>query len=399
MAAHPLTEHFTFPLAPVAIWSPVLVLAVGLYWPARRGEAVRGSPADNVGAASWAGTLSRSQFATRWMAVACLGMAIVAGRLGADSDLENPAPAMVVGVAWPLLVLASVVAGAVWRWVDPWDTLARAAARGDQTVGENQVWPAVLVSLPWVWYLSAYPATLDPRSVGTILALYTVGTLAGCVAVGRARWLSSGEPLGIVLGWMAQVPRGRLAIWRPPHGAEALAGVLAGGVLFGAVRRSRLWGELNLMPAAVIFATMGLAVCCLAIAGLFVLAARAGQRRGGREGPARAAVPAVAGIVIAVAMENNRLTTSIQLLPSLLGDPLGRGWNVFGAAGTDLVPAPLGVTGLVVVQIATLVAGHLVGAITLARGSDHALPRQARVPAATALAVLTALSVIAVASP
>ena len=121
----------------------------------------------------------------------------------------------------------------------------------------DHVWPATILALPWVWYLSAYQHPLEPRSVGAILALYTLVTVSGCLAMGRVRWLASSEPFGIVLSWMALAPRRRLTDWHPPAGAEALLGVLAGGVLFGAVRRSELWGDLNVVPAAPVWAALG----------------------------------------------------------------------------------------------------------------------------------------------
>jgi hypothetical protein len=98
--------------------------------------------------------------------------------------------------------------------------------------------------------------------------------------------------------------------------------------------------------------------------------------------------------VLAVAMDSNRLTTSVQLLPGLAGDPFGLGWDLFGAAGAGLEAQPFGVRGLLAAQVAVLVAGHVVGAIVLARAAR----RVARVPIAVVLAILANLSVLAVAS-
>jgi len=66
----------------------------------------------------------------------------------------------------------------------------------------------------------------------------------------------------------------------------------------------------------------------------------------------RTAVPAVAGFIVAVAMDRNRFFTSFKMLPGLLGDPFGLGLDLFGRAGAGLDPAPLGVTRLLVVQLA-----------------------------------------------
>ncbi|MGH2786400.1 MAG: hypothetical protein ACRDJV_00640 [Actinomycetota bacterium] len=386
--AHPVTQSFALPFSPLvaAVAGSFAVFMVALVWPSRDEREPRSEPQ----LTSWAGRLSLPQIATRAAAVLVLALAIAAGRLGSDDQLENLAPALIVGAVWPLLVLISTVVGPVWRWTDPWDGVARPFAPGDTDRSPGNVWPAVVAALVWVWYLSAYPDALEPGSVGAILALYTVATVAGCLAMGRVRWLASSEPLGIVLSWMARVSRRRLADWQPPAGAESLLGVLAGGVLFGAVRRSELWGDLNADPNSLLWATVGVVGAGLIVAGLLEGMARAAER--GRSGVARGAVPAVAGIVVAVALDFNRLFTSVQLLPGLLGDPFGEGWDLLGRAGAGLDPAPLGVDGLLWAQLGVLLAGHLAGAVVVARG----LPPGDRAPGAAVLAVLTAASVIAV---
>ncbi len=391
--AHPLTEPYELPLSPLAAASAAggLVLLVAFAAP-RGGRQIPEGPGRPV--TSWAGSLDASQLVTRLLAVALLGLAVAAGRVGVDDELENLAPALVVGSFWPLLVLVSIAVGPVWRWVDPWDAVARVSIRSRPEEEPGHVWPAAVLAVSWVWYLSAYTGTLDPRSVGAILALYTLLTVGGSLAVGRTRWLSTSEPLGIVLSWMALLPTRRLADWDPPRGAEALLGVIAGGVLFGAVRRSELWGGLNTAQNAELLAAVGVVGFSAAGAGLLVLMAAAAESLGVRAGAARAAVPAVAGIIVAVAMDRNRLSTSIQLLPELFGDPFGTGWDLFGRSGASLDPAPLGTTGLLAVQLAVLVAGHLVGAVVLGRR----LEREARGPVAFGLSILASASVIALVS-
>jgi hypothetical protein len=391
--AHPLTEPFALPVSPVAAASAGAGLVLLVAFAVPRGTP-RVSEESKWPPASWAGSLSASQLATRLLAVALLALAIAAGRIGVDDELENLAPALVIGAAWPLLVIASISLGPLWRWIDPWDTVARTVTPGEREEAPQQVWPAVVVAVAWVWYLSAYRDTLDPRSVGAILALYTLLTVGGSLALGRGRWLGTSEPLGILLSWMALLPGRRLADWNPPRGAEALLGVLAGGMLFGAVRRSELWGGLNTARQAELYAALGLVLFCAAVAGVLMLGAISAQQLGARAVAARAAVPAIAGIIVAVAMDRNRLSTSVQLLPELFGDPFGRGWDLFGRSGARLDPAPLGQRGLVATQLALVLAGYVIGAAVLARR----LEREARGPVALLLAALASASIIALVS-
>ena len=390
--AHPLTQTYHLPLSPLllAYGAAALVVAVAFALPEAR---PRTGPRLRPEVASWYGSLSAPQMAVRAAAVALLALTIVAARLGTEDELENLAPAFAVGAMWPLLVLASVVLGPLWRWVDPWDAIARALARGDDDEVPGHVWPAALVALAWTWYLSAYSDPLAPRSVGAALAVYTVVTVAGCLAWGRVRWLATSELFGIVMSWMALVRRRGLADWTPPRGALVLLGVLTGGLLFGAVRRSELWGDLNTDPHAELLATVGLIVSCAAVAGFLALVANSATPAA-RQALARAMVPAAAGVIIAVAMERNRLTTSLQLLPGLLGDPFGEGWDLLGRAGSGLDAAPFGVSGLLVIQLALLLAGFVGGAIVLARQ----VRRNERTPAAGGLSLLGGASVIALAS-
>lgn len=164
--------------------------------------------------------------------------------------------------------------------------------------------------------------------------------------------------------------------------------MLAGGVHFGAIRRSELWGDLNTSSSR--------RWACRLVRGRrrAVGALTPSTERPGRAAVARAAVPAVAGVIVAVAMDRNRLSTSIQLLPGVFGDPFGRGWDLLGRAGARLDPAPLGTTGLLVAQLAVLLAGYLAGAVLLVRR----VPRRARARIAAVLSVLAGVSVIAVAS-
>ena len=217
VVTHPVFEHAGsgFPpllLASITAWL-VFVVAFALPERAAAGRSEEGpaehpeEPPDQQPGApltSWSGRLSPLQWAGRLVAIFVLLVTIAAARLGSDDQLENIAPALVVGAAWPLLVLASIVAGPVWRWLDPFDELARLLGGGpkrdaDSAAEPDSVWPAALLLLPWVWFLSASADPLAPRSVGIVLAAYTAVTLAGCVALGRERWLARAEPLGIVL--------------------------------------------------------------------------------------------------------------------------------------------------------------------------------------------------------
>lgn len=375
-SAHPGgdTPHVGVPIGIVVLATVAVVVVAAVAVPPGRARATDVGPEEVT--ASWADTLSRPQWVVRGLALAALLLAVLAGRVGADDELENLAPALTVGAGLPLLTLGCLVLGRLWRWVDPWDTLARLVSPGDRSRPPVHVWPSVVVVLPWLWFLGVYPRPLDPRAVGFALAAYTVVTLAGCLALGRVRWLASAEPLGALLSWFGLVPRRRLTAWRPPAGAAVLLGVVIGGLLFGALRRTELWSPVAVLPLATLYATAGLLAACALGGTAAALAGRAGGSPEQRAVVARALVPVAAGVVVAVSVARNRLSTSVQLLPGLVGDPLGRGWDLLGTPTAGLDAAPLGAVGLVVLQLAVVTLAHLLGAATAPRAlvGDERLP-------------------------
>jgi hypothetical protein len=382
----PSHPHVPVPVALVALGAAMVVVVVASAAPSGTLVAAADEP-DN---ASWTGRLSAPQAAVRALSVLVLATAVVAGRLGTRDELENLAPALLIGAGWPLLVAGSLVAGSLWRWLDPWDALARVAAR-DESTSPGHVWPAVVLAVPWLWFLCAYDRPLDPRAVGTALALYSVVTVAGCVAMGRVRWLSSGEPIGLLLSWVGLLPRRRLAQWSPPLGAAALLGVVLGGLLFGAVRRTGVWTPVAQRDDALVYATGALVLACAAAGAAATLLARAGDVAQ-RAAVAQVLVPVVAGVTLAVALARNRLFTSVQLLPGLLGDPLGRGWDLLGSPTDGLNASPLGAAWLVALQLGLIGLGHLFAAVVLTRP----LVGDQRLPVIALLAVSVGVSMTAI---
>ena len=394
--AHPVAghPHVDVPIALVCAAAFLVVLAVGMAVPPAAGPG-RG-PRANV-APSWEGTLRPAQLAVRALSVGLLLLAVVAARTGSENEVENIAPALLVGAGWPLLFLGTLLVGGLWRWLDPWDTLGRVAAPGDRSSPGEAVLPAVALGAMVLWYLGVHPRPLEPRTLGAAVAAYTVLTVAGCLVRGRRRWLSTGEPVGVVLNWLANA-RPRHPVEPPARGLPALLGVLAGGTLFAALRRTELWADLAGPEQSLLLATAGFLAACAAGVGLVLFQAwltavlSPARKVPGATAVALAVAPAVAGTVVAVAMARNRLTTSLQLLPGLIGDPFGRGWDLLGATTARLDPAPLGASGLLAAQLAVLVLTHTWGAVLVARVTD----RVQRLPAVLLLGQLVAAAVAAV---
>lgn len=385
--AHPVSGHPHVDV-PVLLLTAATGLLVAMVLPVVPAGSAR--EYDDARATSWAGRLSRGQQVVRAVAVAGLLLSLLAGLFGTDDQLDNLAPALVLGTAWPVLAVAAL-AVPVWRWVDPWDGLARVLLPGDDSTPAAHVWPAVGPALAWTWFVAVHPRPLDPRLVATALLAHTTVTLVGCLLVGRRRWLSQGEPIGILLGWVTAATRGGLRRDRPA-GAPALVGVVLGGLLSGLLIRTETWTDLTGGTDALAWGTAGFAGCALLGAGLLLLADVLGGRLHDRGATLRGALPLLVGVVLVVALARNRFTTSVQLLPGLIGDPFGRGWDLLGAAGEGLDAAPLGAAGLLWLRIALLGVLVVAAAVVAARG----VPQPVRVAAFVSLAYLGSVSMLLV---
>lgn len=386
--AHPVTghPHVEVPTLLLTVAAGLLVAMVLPTVPAGRTREY-----DAARSTSWAGPLSRGRKVTRALGVVALVLAVLTGLFGSRDQLDNLAPALVVGTAWPVLTVLSL-AVPVWRWVDPWDGLARLLLRDDRSTAAPHVWPAVLLGVGWTWFVAVHPRPLDPRLVGMALLGYTTLTLVGCLLVGRRRWLSTGEPIGILLGAVTAASRGGLRENRPA-GTSALVGAVLGGLLFGLLGRTETWTDLTGGTDALAWGTAGLAACAAIGAGVLMLAGLLGERLGDRGATLRGALVLLVGVVLVVTLARNRFTTSLQLLPGLVGDPFGRGWDLLGPAGAGLDAAPFGATGLLWLRLGVLGVAIVAASVAAARG----VPQPVRAAAFASLACLAATSVLAVA--
>ena len=392
--AHPLTEPGRLAIPPLAaaVVAALVVASAARFWPAPKGIGPR-EPTSGHEVHSWAGSLSPLQVACRVLAVAVLILAVVAGRLGSERELRNVTPALVLGAGWPLLALASLLLGAVWRWLDPWDGVARAFGRGEDDAPSRTVWWAVVPAALFVWYVGASATPYSPRSLGLGLGLYSVVTVAGCLALGRRRWLSGVEVFGLLFSWAALVRRGLATRWIPPRGSELVLGVIAGGLIFGTVARSDVWGRLRVAPLATLYATIGVALAAAVFAAALWWLDRRDEGAAGSV-PA-ASVPAVVGLTVALSLHADILLTSISLLPSLVLDPLGLGQDlvvtqpILGLCPGDAVNC----VARVAVQTVVILLGSLAGAVVLARRVPRPADRQ---PGMAALCLIVAGGVVAI---
>ncbi|MGI9018880.1 MAG: hypothetical protein ACR2HR_17550 [Euzebya sp.] len=390
LLAHPLTETGQLGVAPAFVALLAVVITIGGGWMlSKRGvrppEAAQpgiGQPGiGQPGVARQVLGWSAWTIIGRIVGVGLLALGVVAGRFGDTAQLDNIAPALIVGFGWPALLVGSAAVGGVWAWLAPFDTLARGM---DAVAGQTRVrtappwleWISVAGALGWAWWLANFLPGLEPRAVGLALGLYTLVTLAGCLMCGRVAWLHHAEVFTLVFSSLSEA-RTRLLTTTSTAHVSALA-VLIGGLTFSELRFSRWYlseverfGVLAFSePPAVIGFVVVVGIALLVIHGVLRWAVRLQSGA-----TVLTLLPwLVAGLGLFASVERDRLWTSAQLVIIRASDPMGWGTNLFGTAQLALSGWPYGDTWRAVAQITVLVVPVLAGLRVALGGASRRRP-------------------------
>ena len=424
--AHPLTGSPPLPVPPLVLAAGAVVLAAvvatrvraaghprpgaaptGTAVPGEAGAGAVAPPGAGSPGGAAGGADATAEREPRWLWVprllstAAFLLLLVEARRGPVEEPRNLAAVTVVHLLWPLALVASALLGPLlWRAVDPmrglvaaldrlWGPPAPRPAAGPVDAGNAPggapgsagadgpaaasapsadaatapVWPAVVTGGGWALFLALYAVSVEPRALGAFLAAYVVVTVAGCIAFGAARWLATGHGAGLVVAWTGLLRRGRLVAWAPPPGAAALLGAVFGGLAFGRLRLTSVWGDVATSADAERWHRVGAVAAVVLGAGLAHLAERWAGRRGAPGSVAAALVPVVAAVAVGSVLRRTMVAAQLAttLTPGLswLWDPLGLGDAV------DLNPWGTAVQQALAVGVVAL--GGLAGAWVLAR--------------------------------
>lgn len=348
-----MNEATVLPVGPWAVAAVATVLVVALSVPPGGPR-----PADLH---ARPGPLDRRVLA--WVAAAVATAVVVVARTGADSDLENPVPALVVGLGWPLLLLVPALVGLV-------RPRTGGAAPGD-------AWPAALLVLGLAAAFVLPVSPTRPDAVGTVVAAYALVVLASGVAVGRGVTARRVEVLGLLAGWLA-VGR-RLPGWAAPRGATAVLAAVLGAAWFERYERTAAWTEG--LPGRGDTA-LGL-LAALALSAVAVLLLHLATRRRAAPGTAAAVLlPLTAAVAVAAVLR--RALISAQLLADAAAGPRAVDPDALGVAGGQLLALAVVVVG-----------GALSGAVLARRAGEET----ARLPGVAVVLALTGASAWLVLQP
>ena len=345
--------------------------------------------------------------------VGLLSLTLATAFFGTTIELLNFAPTFVYVIFWLGIPLLSIVFGNVWSVLSPWRALADAAVwvielRGREArpvlewTGRWGRYPAAAALFSFVALELASPRQAYPRTLGIATALYTYWALAGMSVYGRDVWTRYGEGFAVAFGLLARIApfaaRDGSVVVRWPftglggddriRGTLLFVAVMLGSTSFDGFSRTSNWQDLinnvriDLVDSSqrvVDLATTslnlgGLVFFVGAILATYLAAVAAAEKLGHVD---RSLVPDFVLPLVPIAAAYmvahyfSLFLVQGQFIVTLVSDPFGRGWDLFGTV--DFAPNLAIVSPETVwyVQVGALVIGHVAG---LAIAHDRAVP-------------------------
>jgi hypothetical protein len=346
------------------------------------------------------------------VSVGLLLLTLTTALFGTSLALLNFAPTFVYVIFWLGIPLLSVLFGDVWRVLSPWRAIADATVwtveRAGRTAGPvlTSEWrygryPAAAALFAFVALELAHPRPSYPRTLGVAVALYTYWALAGMAVFGRDAWTRGGEGFAVAFSLLSRIAPfarrdGTIVVrWlftglagadRVP-GTVVFVAVLLGSTSFDGFSRTTIWQDVLadvranvadqpqwVVDLATTFVNVaGLLVFVSAVVVTYLVAVQSARLL--VHAPRSLAPDFVLPLVpiafaYLVAHYFSLFVIQGQFIYSLISDPFGRGWDLFGTV--DFAPNLAVVSPETVwyVQAGALVVGHVAG---LAIAHDRAV--------------------------
>lgn len=322
--------------------------------------------------------------------LALLGLVVAAGLFG-EARRTNAAPTLVWVYFWLVIPLLGALVGDMWRYFNPWRTLAGDSRRSAiPSTTDEGVYPAALGFVAFMWlalvpnysrepkvlawaaisyglYMGAAAFLSDrERAFGSFDAFTTYNYLVGAIAPielepgGTWRWH----------GWLRRLP-----MVPARRGLVLFVVTMIGTITYDGLSATAVWADLwgttrfdQWFETTALVATVGVIGAGYGLASL--VASRIGRTMTTSQVAASFAhILVPIGLAFAVTHYFTDIAFEGQLLISSASDPLGLGSDYFGTALRE-VRLWIGATAVWYVQLATLTAGHI-AAVVLAH--DRAL--------------------------
>jgi hypothetical protein len=362
-----------------------------------------------------------TEFFAGFVGVALLGVTIWAGLAGVQAPQANFAPTFIYVIFWVGLVPVSILFGDVFRALNPWRAIARAAGFVASSISGPMPrpfaypewlgrWPAAAGLLGFAWMELAYRNGSDPSTLAIAALVYSAITLLAIACFGTEAWISRGEAFGVYFNLFSRlspvvVKEGRLGVRKPLSGAAqlvplpgtiALLAVMIGTVMFDGASEGKPWVDIapdiqdfflntiNLGPASSLEVTfsIGMVIALGIVTGIYFMGIAGVRTIDDRPlmDIARTFVHTLVPIAAAYVLAHyfSLLAYNGQSILYLASDPLGKGWDLFGTADKSIDYSVVSATAVWYVQVGVLVTGHVCGLI-LAHDRALVVYKKARV--------------------
>jgi hypothetical protein len=286
-------------------------------------------------------------------------------------------------LGWVGLAMVSAILGPVWPWLDPFTALYDLAAAALRRLGLRGRSPrdlpaplgawAAVAGLCFVVWLELVAKVAAGRQLAVVLLGYTVITLAAMAQYGRDAWRRRGETFSAwfrVLGRLAPFalagdPEDGTVARRPlgsglvsgPWRVEAvvLVAVGTGSIIYDGLSQTRPFYDLFGFPGV----PLG-TVLLAGFLGVLVAVVLGVGRRVGISAVGAGLLPVAMGYLVAHYL--GALLVDAQRVLLVASDPFQLGWDLLGLGGWEPDASWLPTTLLWSIQVAAVVAGHVIGA-------------------------------------
>jgi hypothetical protein len=337
-----------------------------------------------------------------------LGVAVYAGLAGTEAPDRNFALTFLFVTCWLGFPVFSAVFGDLFRPFNPWRAVGRAAGGGFQAIAGQRPahlayperlgrWPAAIGLLAVVWLEVVYGSggvILDPGTAAVAALFYSAYALAMMAVFGVEEWCERGEVFSVYFGMFGRLGifgsrDGRLRRRRPfsaattwaaiPGSAAVVIASIAStsfdggqeGAFKDALESVFNWfkdGGMDPTAALRLTDTIFMLLCFAGVGLIYLLGVRGMRTVPGapsfaklRVGFAHTLIPIALAYLVAhyfslfVFQEQAQFTY-------LLSDPLGTGTtDLLGTASAGVDYRALSANAIWYVQVAALVAGHVIG--------------------------------------
>jgi hypothetical protein len=356
----------------------------------------------------------------RAVSLAFFAVILAAGFFGEQETSKNIAPTFVWIIWWVGMAYVAALAGNPWPVINPWSIVFAGVERlvgrsgGGPRTGRGRAypswlgaWPAVVLFGVFAWFELIAKTGTVPRTLATVIVVYSLLTWTAMAVYGRQAWIGNGEALSLAFGvfgrfapigapepassdggprhWYLRPYASALVVDRPCHiSMTAFVLVMLSTVTFDGFKETPLWGNLlrsiaieplfhtlirtlhdhgfdyQAVLETVMLALFPLLFLLVYLGFCWLAKLAAGSRRPVTE-IGGLFVFSLVPIAIAYHLAHylSYLLIAGQYIIPLASDPFGFGWNLFGTADYVVDITIVGARFVWYTAVIAIVIGHV----------------------------------------